>query len=78
MLEWPACSPDQNPIENVWGILVRRVYAENKQYETVGELKNEILKIWSEIGGDIRKNLIESMPKRIFELIEKHGGPTHY
>jgi len=32
LLEWPAYSPDLNPIENVWGIMARRVYANGKQY----------------------------------------------
>jgi hypothetical protein len=34
LLEWPAYSPYLNPIENVWGIMARRVYSNGKQYET--------------------------------------------
>ena len=32
VIDWPAYSPDLNPIENVWIILVRMVYANGKQY----------------------------------------------
>lgn len=39
VLEWPACSPDLNPIENVWGMMTQRVYKNGRQFETVGELK---------------------------------------
>ncbi|CAD6189622.1 unnamed protein product [Caenorhabditis auriculariae] len=39
LLDWPACSPDLNPVENLWSVLVRRVYANAKQYTTVNDLK---------------------------------------
>ena len=31
VLDWPAVNPDFNPIENLWGILVRRVYKKDGQ-----------------------------------------------
>ena len=43
LLEWPSISPDINPIENLWGILVRRVYAHGRQFVNFNDLKNAIL-----------------------------------
>ncbi|GBM43242.1 hypothetical protein AVEN_45086-1 [Araneus ventricosus] len=47
VLEWPACFPD--PIENLWGIMCRKVYSKcrkvysnGRQYSSVNELKNSI------------------------------------
>lgn len=77
-MDWPTCSPDQNPIENIWGILARRVYAQNRQYQSVFDLKEAVIDEWRSINEEIRTNLVESMPDRIFELIQNKGGPTHY
>ena len=78
LLEWPALSPDLNPIENVWGILARRVYAEGKQYSNVDELKKAIVHVWENISlEDLRKHS-ESMPNRIFEVIQNGGNKTKY
>lgn len=73
LLDWPACSPDLNPIENLWGILARRVYANGRRYSTVNELYVAVCHAWREIPQTIIDNLINSMEKRIFEVI-KLGG----
>jgi len=78
VMEWPACSPDLNPIENLWGILVRNVYCDNKQYETVEELKSAVLRAWSNVDGDCLGRLVESVPRRLIEVIKARGGQTHY
>lgn len=75
---WPACSPDCNPIENLWGILVRRVYANNKKYNSVSDLKNSIVMEWNAIDDQILNNLSGSMPDRIFQLISNKGRRINY
>lgn len=73
LLDWPACSPDLNPIENLWGILVRRVYANGRQFATVPELYVAVCIAWREIPQNTIDSLINSMPKRIFEVIKRGG-----
>jgi transposase len=78
LIEWPALSPDLNPIENVWGILVRRVYADGKQYDSVDDLKNAIIHAWDNISIEELRKHSESMPNRIFEVVQNHGAKTKY
>jgi transposase len=78
LLQWPALSPDLNPIENAWGMLARRVYAEGKQYFSIQDLKTAIINEWNNIPLDDLRKLSESMPNRIFEVIQNHGTKTKY
>ncbi|XGW23090.1 hypothetical protein V3C99_005379 [Haemonchus contortus] len=78
VMDWPACSPDCNPIENLWGIMARRVYLNNRQYNSVEELKAAILAVWESIDDTTITNLVQSMPNRMFELIRHSGGPIDY
>lgn len=71
VIEWPAHSPDLNPIENIWGILTRSVYANGRQFQNKNELKAEILKQWYLIKPECLSNLVESMTDRIVEVIQK-------
>jgi len=78
VLDWPACSPDLNPIENLWGLLVRDIYANNKQYTKVDELKQAICRAWNRLQPNQLKTLVDSMPNRLFEIALNQGGSTHY
>ena len=68
VLQWPAKSPDLNIIENVWGHLSRVLY----------ELESAIFRHWATIPKTYIKKLYDSIPSRIFEVINKPGGFTKY
>lgn len=78
ILEWPPNSPDLNPIENLWGLLARTVYANGRQFSNKEELKVEILMQWDLISGETLVNLVNSMPKRIIDVIQCNGKNTKY
>ena len=78
VLDWQACSPDLNPIENLWGILARRVYADGRQFENTEALKQEIINEWGKIDQDTLKILIYSISDHIFTLATKNGSSTKY
>uniref|UniRef100_A0A914DAA9 Transposase n=1 Tax=Acrobeloides nanus TaxID=290746 RepID=A0A914DAA9_9BILA len=78
VLEWPSCSPDLNIMENLWGIMVRIVYANNRQFQTVDELKVAIVEAYENIPQETIQKLFDSMPKRIADVLKKNGGMTKY
>lgn len=78
VMDWPARSPDLNPIENVWGWLVRRVYAEGRQYNNVDELKSAIRREWKELDTEYLKKLILSMKRRCLQVCKRNGRKIDY
>jgi len=78
VLEWPAISPDLNPMENVWGILVRRLFADGKQYSTVKELEDRLCDEWEKLSKMKLNKLINSIPNRCIEVIKSRGATIKY
>ncbi len=76
VLNWPANSPDLNPIENLWCIVKRKMrYARPNNAE---ELKATIRATWALITPEQCHRLIDSMPRRIAAVIQAKGAPTKY
>ena len=78
ILEWPAQSPDLNPIEHLWAILKRRLNQYDRPPSGMLELWERIEVEWDKIDKDICQNLVRSMPKRIKAVIKAKGMWTSY
>uniref|UniRef100_A0A8C7DLD9 Transposase n=1 Tax=Oncorhynchus kisutch TaxID=8019 RepID=A0A8C7DLD9_ONCKI len=73
-MDWPACSPDLNPIEHIWDIMSHSIH----HPQTVQELADALVQVWEEIPQENIRHLIRSMPRRCREVIQARGGHTHY
>lgn len=74
----PSLSPDLNPIENLWSVLVRAVYSNGRQFQNVGDLEIAIKREWQKIPIELLQTLIDSMKSRVFEVITAGGSWTKY
>ncbi|KAJ4447392.1 hypothetical protein ANN_09398 [Periplaneta americana] len=77
-LNWPARSPDLNPIEHLWNRLGRRVRDRNPVPQTLGDLRGALQEEWDNIDQIDIITLIKTMPERMAAVIKARGGHTGY
>lgn len=77
-MEWPAFSPDMNPIEHVWDMLHRAVQRRQNVPTTLHELREAAIQEWRNLRQEDIDHLILRMPVRVQALIRARGGNTEY
>lgn len=79
--DWPAGSPDLSPIENLWSIMDEELKELGGEagFATRAEFKRAITKVWkAKTTKKTIQKLINSMPNRMQEVLDTHGGHTTY
>ncbi len=76
VLDWPANSPDLNPIENLWGIVKRKM--RDTRPNNADDLKATVKETWASIPPQQCHKLITSMPRRIEAVIKTKGASIKY
>ena len=77
VMDWPPQSPDLNPIENLWSIVKYRL--SKLEIAKKEDLIKNFMSEWKKLeDNQICKNLVDSMPKRVKEVIKNKGGAINY
>ncbi|GFW81925.1 transposable element Tcb2 transposase [Trichonephila clavipes] len=69
-IDWPAYSPDLNPIEHVWDALGRRITARLHHPENTQQLKQMLIEEWALLPQEMLHQLVLSMRRRLSEKKE--------
>ena len=77
-LQWPARSPDLNPIENVWSLLKRNVRRKIQPGDTLERLRSLLETEWHNLDQSCFDRIINSMPSRVSAVLKLNGGVTKY
>ena len=77
-LEWPSRSPDLNPIENIWAIMMRSWQPERGMTEA--QLHDRVIASWESLRRrpQVCSNAVGSMNERLHEVITNNGHWTRH
>ena len=77
-LDWPAQSPDLNPIEHLWDELECQLRARPNRPTSVPDLTNYLVAEWKQVPAAMFLHLVESLPRTEEDVIAAKGEPTPY
>ena len=78
VMDWPARSPDMNPIEHVLDQMSVWIRDMDDPPSTVAELNNPVRQAWAAVRPGRVRTWVESMPRRVRALLAARGGHTRY
>jgi len=77
-MDWPANSPDLNPMENVWHIMKYRIGRSRCRLSHAKDFPLALQQLWDGVSSDRLMSLVAGMPKRIMKLLTRRGGSLKY
>ena len=78
VLNWPAQSPDLNPIEHLWHHLKLKLANYEQKATSIHQLWERCDKEWNSFTPEICCNYIKSMPDRVRAVLVAKGAQTKY
>ena len=78
VMDWPAQSPDLNPIEHLWDEVERQLRNSGEKPTSREDLYKKLLAVWDKIDVETVRKLVRTMPQQVADVIKAKGGYTRW